>query len=219
MTVEIWTDIVCPWCYIGKRRFEKALAGFEHRDEVKVIWRSFELDPDAPQSLGMSLDQRLAQKYGITEAEARATHERVTALAAAEGISYRFDIAQVGNTFAAHRLVHLAETQGLAGAMEERLMKAYFTEGLAISDTETLIRLGVEAGVDAAMARTALEDSGFAEEVRFDEARAAQFGITGVPFFAIEEHWGISGAQPREVFREALSTSWKEIGKSAVEQA
>ncbi len=216
MTVEIWSDVVCPWCYIGKRRFETALSEFDHRDGVQVVWRSFELDPDAPATKGLSLDELLAKKYGMSLPEARSTNGRVTAIAAAEGLPYRLDIARPGNSFAAHRLIHLADTQGRAGAMEERLMKAYFCEGLAISDIEVLIGLAAEAGLDAGIARTALEGGGFSDDVRFDEARAAQFGITGVPFFAIEERWGISGAQPLDVFRDALRESWKQLAESPV---
>ena len=219
MKIEIWSDIVCPWCYIGKRRFEAALSGFPHADAVQVVWRSFELDPDAPPSLGMPLTELLAKKYGMSLAEAKAANERVTALAAGEGLSYRLDIAKAGNSFSAHRLVHLAGTREIADAMQERLMKAYFSEGLAISDTEVLIRLAVEAGLDAGEARTALESGAFADDVRGDEERAAQFGINGVPFFAIEERWGISGAQPLEAFTRALNESWKELEESPAERA
>ena len=219
MKIEIWSDIVCPWCYIGKRRFEAALSGFEHVDAVQVVWRSFELDPDAPQSLGMPLTEMLARKYGMSLAEAHAANESVTTLASEEGLSYRLDIAKAGNSFAAHRLVHLAGTRGIADAMQERLMKAYFSEGLAISDPEVLIRLAVEAGLDAGEARTALESDAFVGDVRRDEERAAQFGINGVPFFAIEERWGISGAQPLAAFTRALNESWKELEVSPAERA
>jgi predicted DsbA family dithiol-disulfide isomerase len=217
MKIEIWSDIVCPWCYIGKRRFEAALVDFEHRDAVQVVWRSFELDPDAPRRLGMPLAEMLAKKYGMSLAEAKSTNERISTLAAGEGLSYHLDVAQPGNSFAAHRLVHLAGTRGHAEAMQERLMKAYFSEGLAISDPEVLITLAVDAGLDAAEARSVLDGDGFAEEVRGDEERAAQFGISGVPFFAIEERWGISGAQPLSAFKSALSDSWKELHEQPAE--
>jgi predicted DsbA family dithiol-disulfide isomerase len=219
MKIEIWSDIVCPWCYIGKRRFETALGAFPHRDEVQVVWRSFELDPDAPQSREMPMAEMLAKKYGMSLAEAQSANQRVTALAAGEGLSYRLDIAKPGNSFAAHRLVHLAGTRGLADAMQERLMKAYFSDGLAIGDPEVLVRLAAEAGLDAAEARSALESSAFADGVRGDEERAAQFGISGVPFFAIEERWGISGAQPLSTFADALTNSWKELQESPAGQA
>ena len=219
MTIEIWSDIVCPWCYIGKRRFEAALAGFEHRDAVRVVWRSFELDPDAPPRLGMPLTELLAKKYGMSLAEAQSANERITTLAAGEGLSFHLDIARAGNSFAAHRLVHLADTRGTADAMHERLMKAYFSDGLAISDPEVLVRLAAEIGLDAGEARAALEGEVFADDVRSDEERAARFGISGVPFFVIEEQWGISGAQPLETFKDALSESWKRLEESPVEPA
>jgi predicted DsbA family dithiol-disulfide isomerase len=159
----------------------------------------------------------LAKKYGMSLADAQSANERVTALAAGEGLSYRMDIAKPGNSFGAHRLVHLAGTRGIAGAMQERLMKAYFSDGLAIGDPEVLIRLAAEAGLDAGEARSALESDAFADDVRGDEERAAGFGISGVPFFAIEERWGISGAQPLETFKNALTESWKELEQSTAE--
>ena len=211
MRIEIWSDIVCPWCYIGKRRFEAALARFEHRDAVEVVWRSFELDPNAPASLGMPLDDMLAAKYGMSVAEAKAANARVTKLAAAEGLDYRLDRAQPGNSFSAHRLIQLARTKGMAEATEERLMKAYFTDGLAIGDHGVLSGIAAEIGLDPEHARRTLAGNDFAKEVRDDEERAAHFGISGVPFFAIEERWGVSGAQPAEEFDNALNGSWKQL--------
>jgi predicted DsbA family dithiol-disulfide isomerase len=219
MKIEIWSDIVCPWCYIGKRRFEVALGAFAHRDAVQVIWRSFELDPDAPEIQTMPISEMLAKKYGMSLGEALSANQRVTTLAAGEGLSYRLDIAKPGNSFSAHRLVHLAGTRGMADAMQERLMKAYFSDGLAIADREVLVRLAAEAGLDAGEARTALESDAYADDVRGDEERAAQFGISGVPFFAIEEQRGISGAQPRETFASALAESWSELEKVQAEGA
>jgi predicted DsbA family dithiol-disulfide isomerase len=215
VTIEIWSDIVCPWCYIGKRRFESALARFEHRAEVEVLWRSFELDPDAPLHLGMPLDQMLAQKYGMSVSEAKTANARVTKLARDEGLDYHLDTAQPGNSFSAHRLVHFAGKSGLAPAMHERLMKAYFTDGLAISDHAVLARIAAEIGLDAEQALRSLEANDFAREVRADEERAAHFGISGVPFFAIEERWAISGAEPVEEFESALANSWRELTEAA----
>jgi predicted DsbA family dithiol-disulfide isomerase len=139
--VEIWSDVACPWCYVGKRRFETALAGFEHRDDVQVTWRSFELDPTAPYEYEGELAAHLAEKYGMTIAEARERQQHLVALAAAEGISFRFDTARRASTFDAHRIVHLAEAHGMQDAMKERLLRAYFTEGKLISDHETLAAL------------------------------------------------------------------------------
>lgn len=208
MKIEIWSDVVCPWCYIGKRRFETALARFEHRDQVEVVWRSFELDPHAPRHSEGAQDEMLAKKYGVSLAQARAMIERVTRLAAQEGLEYHLDQAQRGNTFDAHRLIHLAAKQGLQGEMKERLLRAYFTEGRPISDTETLVALGAEVGLPAGEVRAVLTSDAFADAVRADEQRAAAFGIRGVPFFVIDEQFGVSGAQEADVLLTALQQAW-----------
>jgi predicted DsbA family dithiol-disulfide isomerase len=210
MKVEIWSDVVCPWCYIGKRRFEQALARFAHRDEVEIVWRSFELDPGAPRSTPGSLNDMLAKKMGTTTARAAAMNAHVSELAAGEGLDYHLDIARPGNTFDAHRLIHLAAANGKQGEAKERLMRAYFTEGAAIGERETLVALGVELGLPAEDVRAALESDTYAAEVRADENRARMFGISGVPFFAIDERYGISGAQPAELFTQTLEQAWAE---------
>lgn len=210
MKVEIWSDVVCPWCYIGKRRFENALAGFEHRDQVEVIWRSFQLDPNAPANTHEPLNELLAGKYGVSLAQATAMNERVTGIAAEEGLEYHLDRAKHSNTFDAHRLIHLAAKHGKQAEMKERLMRAYFTEGEPIGDTDTLVRLASDIDLDAAEARAVLTGGDFAGEVKADLQRARAFGIRGVPFFAIDEKYGISGAQPTEVFDEALEQMWIE---------
>ena len=208
MKIEIWSDVVCPWCYIGKRRFEKALAQFPHRDAVTITWRSFELDPNAAQSSQDSLTELLAHKYGTTIEQAAKMNARVSALAAAEGLDYHLDQAKPSNTFDAHRLIHLAASKGVQGAVKERLMRAYFTDGLPIGDAETLARVVAEAGLDAGEARATLASDDFAEEVRADEERAEALGISGVPFFVIDGRYGVSGAQPPEVILNALQTAW-----------
>jgi predicted DsbA family dithiol-disulfide isomerase len=208
MKVEIWSDIACPWCYVGKRRFESALRQFEHADDTEVVWRSFELDPNAPRSQAESQDEILARKYGMPVERARAMNERMTAEGAKEGLDFHFDRVRVGNTFDAHRLVHLAAESGRAEAMKERLMRAYFTEGESVAEAETLVRLGTEVGLDAARVRELVATDAFAAEVRADEQRARSFGISGVPFFAIDERYGISGAQPPEVILDALREAW-----------
>jgi predicted DsbA family dithiol-disulfide isomerase len=208
LTVEIWSDIVCPWCYIGKRRFEAALARFAHRDQVQLVWRSFELDPNTPRRTTGSLSDMLAQKMGVSRAQATAMNAQVTGLAANEGLEYHLDQAQHGNTFDAHRLIHLAAARGLQGEMTERLMRAYFTEGLAISDPATLVTLGAEIGLPADAVRAMLDSDEYAEAVRADEQRAAIFGIRGVPFFAINEQYGVSGAQPADTFLNVLEQVW-----------
>jgi predicted DsbA family dithiol-disulfide isomerase len=211
MKVEIWSDIACPWCYVGKRRFEQALGRFEHRDDVEVVWRSFELDPDAPRSVGMPQDELLAKKYGMPIERAREMNARMTSEAAKEGHDFHVDRVQVGNTFDAHRLVHLAAESGKAEAMKERLMRAYFTEGESVGDPATLERLAAEVGLDETSVRDVLGGDRFAADVRADESRARSFGISGVPFFAIDERYGVSGAQPPDVLLEALRQAHTEV--------
>ncbi len=209
--VEIWSDVVCPWCYIGKRRFESALAAFKHRDQVEVRWRSFQLDPDTPQTSEKTIVEMLAGKYGMSLERAAAANARVSTLAAQEGLEYHLEQARPENTLNAHRLIHLADKHGLQDAMKERLMRAYFTEGLRVGDIETLVRLACEVGLDAEEARTVLTGDTYADEVRADEREAQMLGITGVPFFVINEKYGISGAQPVEVFSKALEQVWTEF--------
>ena len=204
MHVEIWSDIACPWCYVGKRRFEAALSSFEHRDEVTVTWRSFELDPQAPAEREHDGATHLAQKYGMSRQEALAMQARMTETAAGEGLEFRFDIARGGNTFDAHRIVHLAAAHGAQEAMQERIMRAYLTEGELISDHATLERLAVEAGLDADEVRDVLSSDRYAAEVRQDERTAARFGISAVPFFVVDRTVGASGAHPPAQLLELL---------------
>jgi predicted DsbA family dithiol-disulfide isomerase len=210
MKVEIWSDIACPWCYVGKRRFEQALGEFEHRDDVEVVWRSFELDPNAPRSVGMPQDALLASKYGVPIEQARAMNARMTSEAKKEGLDFDFDRVQVGNTFDAHRLVHLAAETGKADAMKERLMRAYLTEGESLGDPDTLLRLTTDVGLDEARAREVIASDAYARDVRADESRARSFGISGVPFFAIDERYGVSGAQTPDVLLGALRQAHSE---------
>lgn len=210
MRVEIWSDIVCPWCYIGKRRFESALAGFEKAADVEVVWRSFELNPNAPRQREGDLSEHLASKYGMTRERAAQLHDRITGLAAAEGLEYRLGVARPGNTFDGHRVIHLAAEHGLQGAAKERLLSAYFTEGEAIVDRETVARLASDIGLDRDEVRTMLEGDAFADAVRADEREAAELGIDGVPFFVFDRRYGVSGAQPSELIAKALETAWTE---------
>lgn len=204
MHVEIWSDIACPWCYVGKRRFEAALAGYEHRDEVTVTWRSFELDPHAPPQREHDAATHLAQKYGMTLDEARMMNDRMTDTAAGEGLSFRFDIARGGNTFDAHRIAHLAAAHGAQDAMQERIMRAYLTEGELISDHVTLERLALDVGLPADEVRDLLSSDRYAAEVRDDERTAARLGISAVPFFVVDRAIGASGAHPPEQLLELL---------------
>ena len=209
MKVEIWSDVVCPWCYIGKRRFESALERFDHRAAVEVEFRSFELNPNADPTEQGDLDEALARKYRMSIEQAHALNARVADAAAGEGLHYRLDIAKRGNTFDAHRLIHLAATLGLQSAMKERLLAAYFIEGRAIGDHDTLVELAAEVGIDSERARALLADGSFTEEVRRDELEATELGITGVPFFLIHRRYGVSGAQPPELMLKALTAGWE----------
>ncbi|MGB9184127.1 MAG: DsbA family oxidoreductase [Solirubrobacteraceae bacterium] len=210
MDVEIWSDIACPWCYIGKRRFEAALERFEHRDQVRVTWRSFELHPDAPPERQGDLAARLGEKYGMSVEQARASQQNLTDMAAGEGLSYHFDKARSGNTFDAHRVIALAAEHGLQGAMKERLLSAYFTEGELVSDPEALVRLASEVGVPADAVRETLASDRFAEEVRDDELTARRLGISAVPTFVVDRALGASGAQPPDQLLALLEQGWEQ---------
>jgi predicted DsbA family dithiol-disulfide isomerase len=201
MKVEIWSDVVCPWCYIGKRRFESALARFEHAGDVEVVWRSFELDPSAPVRRG-STAEHLGRKYGWTPGQVAASHARLESLAAAEGLEYHLDATQGGNTFDAHRLLQLAKERGLGDETKERLMHAYFTEGVPIGERDVVARIGEELGLEEAGEVLATEAYGTA--VRADENEARLFGIAAVPFFVIDRYYGIEGAQPPEAILDTL---------------
>ena len=209
MHVEIWSDIACPWCYVGKRRFEAALAGYEHRDDVTVTWRSFELDPGAPADRGVPAAEHLAAKYGMSVEQARARQAQLAAIAAEDGLDMRFDLVRGGNTFDGHRLVHLAHAHGLQDAMKERLLRSYQSEGGLMSDAATLSRLADEVGLPADEVADLLAGDRFAAEVREDERTAAALGIAAVPFFVVDRAFGASGAQPPEVLRALLDRAWE----------
>jgi predicted DsbA family dithiol-disulfide isomerase len=208
LNVEIWSDIACPWCYIGKRRFEAALAEFEHAGEVEVTWRSFELDPSAPREHEGDRVDRLARKYGTTREQAHAMHEHMTGVAAGEGLEFRFDIARSGNTFDAHRLVHLGAAHRIQGEMKERLFRAYLSEGEVIGDPAVLERLAIDVGLPADEVRDLLAGDRYAAEVREDEQLAASLAITAVPFFVVDRAIAASGAQPPDLLRELLTRAW-----------
>src|SRR5438552_2791809 len=208
MKVEIWSDVVCPWCYIGKRRFEAALGRFAHRDDLSVVWRSFELDPSAPTRRTGDSAERLAAKYGMSRAQAVASQDRLTQMAAQEGLAFHFDQAQSGNTFDAHRLLHLAAERGLQDEVKERLLRAYFSEGEPIGERATLVRLVAEVGLAADEVEAVLASDSYAEEVRAEEHEATELGINGVPFFVIDRRYGVSGAQPADVLLQVLERAW-----------
>ncbi len=202
--VEIWSDLVCPFCYIGKRHFEAALAGFAERGRVQVTWKSFQLDPSPERDPSKSIYDLLAEKYGHDVAWARTVSNQTSAMAMAAGLSFDFDRVVPANTFQAHRLAHFAATKGLGSAAEERMMAAYFTEGRNIGDPATLLKLAAAIGLDADEASTVIEGDAFAAEVRRDEDEARTVGVNGVPFFLIEKEIPIHGAQPPEVILQAL---------------
>ena len=210
MKVEIWSDVVCPWCYIGKRRFEDALARFPHAGDVEVLWRSFELDPSAPTTGDLDLVNHLATKYGVSRAEAEAMNERVTRLAADEGLVFRLDIAKRGRTFDAHRLLHLAADRGVQGTLKERLLAAYQTQGEPIADPGALAGIAVGAGLDAGEVSAVLEGDAYAVAVRDDQREAQRLGVRGVPFFVFDGRVGVAGAQPSDVLLDALQRAWDE---------
>jgi len=213
LRIDVWSDIVCPWCYVGKRRLEAALAQFPRRDAVEVVWRAFELDPSAPavRDEHVSYAERLARKYGTAVDHAQTMIQRMTAVAAADGLDFRFDRIRPGRTFDAHRLLHVAAERGLQDALKERLLRGYMTEGAAIGDPETLVRLAAEAGLDADEAKGVLATDAYAAEVRSEEDDARDLNITGVPFFVIGERYAISGAQPADLLLRAVTAAWNEL--------
>jgi predicted DsbA family dithiol-disulfide isomerase len=209
LLVEIWSDLVCPWCYLGKRRLEQALERFPERDRVDVVWRSFELEPDAP-ATPEPRAEALIRRYGMTPEQAAERDAHMTALAAEAGLEYRPDLVLLGNTFDAHRVLHAASAAGVQAPAKERLLRAYFTEGRALTDRDTLVELAADAGVDPDTARAVLDDGTYSAEVRTEEREAAHLGITGVPFFVLGRRYAVSGAQPAELLLQALEQAFAE---------
>jgi len=212
LRVDVWSDIACPWCYVGKRRLEAALERFPNRSLVEVVWRAFELDPSAPRvrDAGVSYAERLAKKYGTGVPQAEAMIRRMTEVAAGDELDFRFDRIRPGNTFDAHRLLHLALERGVQDAVKERFLRAYMTEGEAIGDPDVLSRLAREASLDAEEVSGVLATDAYAREVRADEETARSVGISGVPFFVVGGRYAVSGAQPAEVLLGALERAWAE---------
>ncbi|MGD9960882.1 DsbA family oxidoreductase [Nocardioides sp.] len=206
MRIEIWSDIVCPWCYIGKRRLETALAGFPH--EVEVVWRSFQLDPGSPVQATETVAEHLGRKYGGGREAGQRMIDNVEAVAAEEGLVYRLGEAKRVNTVDAHRLLHLAQSQGVQAELEEALFSAYFTQAADVGDHEVLRRLGVEVGLEPDRVDATLDSDEFRDAVYADIEQAQAYGATGVPFFVIDAKYGISGAQPADVFTQVLEQAW-----------
>ena len=216
LRIDVWSDIACPWCFVGKRRLEQALAGFAQRDQVELVWRAFELDPTAPKTLSsdVAYTARLAKKYRTSVQEGEAMCQRMTEVAAKDGLAFRFDRIRPGNTFDAHRVLHLALEHNCQDAMKERLFAAYLEEGEAIGEHDVLTRLAVEVGLDEAKVAQLLAADTFAEDVRQDEAMAGSLGIRGVPFFVLDRRLAVSGAQPAEVLGKALEEAWAQHAAS-----
>ena len=208
LRVDIWSDVVCPWCAVGKRRFEAALASFEHKDEVEVVWRAFELDPSAPAVRSDDSATHLGRKYGRTREQALAMMRELTDAAARDGLAFDLVHARSGNTFDAHRVLHLAAEHGRQDAVKERFFRGYLSERQPIGERETLVRLASEAGLDGEEVRATLASDRFSAEVREEEDAARQLGIRGVPFFVMAGAVGVSGAPPADVLLRALRQAW-----------
>lgn len=210
MKVEIWSDIVCPFCYIGKRKFEKALEEFNAKDRVEIIWRSFQLDPDMEYVPEQSVHEYLGRRKGGTTADGRRMNDSMAGMAKEVGLDYDFDNAIINNTLDAHRLLHFAKERNVQNEMKERLFKAYYTEGKNIGDKETLAQLAEEVGLAANEVKTVLSGDAFVDAVRQDQYEAQQVGVRGVPFFVFNDKYAVSGAQPSEVFAQVLEKVWEE---------
>ncbi|GGZ30933.1 DSBA oxidoreductase [Echinicola pacifica] len=214
MKIEIWSDIMCPFCYIGKRRLEAALADFPHREAVDVEWKSFLLNPEMKTDPNQSIAEYLADTKGWTLEQAQEAGDHMAEMGRSEGLEYDFDKVVVANGRIAHRLLQYAKFTGKGDEMKERLFKAYFTEGANIADAETLIGLAKEVGLDEAAATASLDSKDYDNRVNQDIYESQQLGVRGVPFFVLDEKLGISGAQPRETFTQALNQAWEEFSKS-----
>lgn len=210
MKIEIWSDIVCPFCYIGKRRLEKALQDFPGRDKVEIEWKSFQLDPAMDNSEGLSVHQYLARRKGVSEEEARRMNAAMAAMAADLGLEYNFDKGIINNTMNAHRLLHFAREKGVQSHLKERIFRAYYTEGLDTADEDTLVELAQSVGLDGTEARRVLQSDEYREEVLADQQLAEAYRIQGVPFYIFNGKYGVSGAQAPEVFSQVLGKVWEE---------
>ncbi|WP_218712869.1 DsbA family protein [Arthrobacter sp. BF1] len=210
MKIEIWSDVACPWCYIGKRRFETALEAFPHKESVDVQWRSYQLDPTLPDHYDGTELSYLSERKGMDPAQVAGMFAHVTEQAAGEGLNYKFDDVVVANSFNAHQLLHLAKAHDKGDAVKEALLSAHFEHGVDIGSRAALVQIGTDVGLSATDINAALDTDKYADDVREDFAEARAIGVTGVPFFVIDRKYGISGAQPAEVFGQALDQAWQE---------
>ncbi|MGX1162510.1 putative DsbA family dithiol-disulfide isomerase [Arthrobacter sp. SLBN-100] len=209
MKIEIWSDVACPWCYIGKRRFETALASFEHRDSVEVKWRSYQLDPTLPEHYDGTELEYLSTRKGIPAHQVSQMFQHVTEQANGEGLEYRFEAVVVANSFTAHRLIHLAAVHGKQDEAKERLLSDHFEHGKDIGSLEYLASLALDLGINKDEAEELFTTDKYADDVRFDFEEGRALGISGVPFFVIDRKFGLSGAQPAETFTAALNQAWQ----------
>ncbi len=210
MKVEIWSDIVCPFCYIGKRKFETALADFAGKDKVEIEWKSFQLDPEMDNKEGLNVHEYLGKRKGGTAADGKRMNDSMTAAAAEVGLQYDFDNGIINNTINAHRLLHWAKAAGLQNELKERIFKAYYTEGIDTANIAELVRLAKETGLDPVQARKVLEENLYVNEVLQDQQEAAELGVQGVPFYVFNRKYAVSGAQPSEVFAQVLNKALQE---------
>ncbi|SFE82113.1 Predicted dithiol-disulfide isomerase, DsbA family [Paenibacillus algorifonticola] len=209
MKIEVWSDFACPFCFIGKQRFETALEQFANKDDVQVVFKSFEIDPQAPKSVDHDVHDMLVGKYGMNRHQAIAMNNNIGKEAEDAGLAFQFDSIQLTNTFDAHRLAKYALEQGKERILQD-FFKAYFMEGRHLGDHETLIELAVQAGFNVDEIRHVLGGDDYAEEVRADEEKAQRLGATGVPFFVIDRKYALSGAQSSDKFLQTLTTAWKD---------
>ncbi|MCP9328700.1 MAG: DsbA family oxidoreductase [Liquorilactobacillus satsumensis] len=210
MKVEIWSDIACPFCYIGKTKFQKALEQFDHRDEVEVNYRAFQIDPAAQKNTGLKMDQVLSKTHGLTVEKAHQLNQQVANEAIKVGLNYDFDKLIPTNSLDGLQLTYLAKETNQMGAMTERLMRAYLIEGLDIGDQATLVKLAVEVGLDKAAVLKTLQTNQYKAQIEHERQEAYQIGLQGVPFFIFNDKYSISGAQPIATFVEALNKVWQE---------
>ncbi|MBI4297047.1 MAG: DsbA family oxidoreductase [Chloroflexi bacterium] len=210
MRIEIWSDVICPWCYIGKHLFEHALQQFPHKEEVKVVYRSFQLDPYAPQRRTENFIDRFASKYDVSVEQAEAALATIEQAAAEARLEFHLAQTRSGNTADAHRILYLAKARGLQEPVIERFFRAYFTEGQSLFDHDSLVRLSAEAGLDPQEVRRVLKNNTYIEHIIADYAEAQNIGVSGVPFFIIDGRYAVSGAQPSELFTQAMDQAWSE---------
>lgn len=210
LKVQIWSDVMCPYCYIGKRRIEGALAQFEHKDHVEIEWKSFQLDASFKASPDDNIINHLATKYGKDKAWAKEMTDNMTQNAKNSGLDFHFEKAILANSHNAHRLLHLAKKYDLGNELKEQLLKAYLTDGKDVNNLETLSALGQQVGLEKAIVEEVLHSNAYSDEVKKDIAMAQQIGVQGVPFFVFDNKYAISGAQPEEVFLDALEKTWEE---------